>query len=81
MILQWHASFGVGTLTGVNDQGYKPPFPFTAKLNKLTVRDRPQLSPEDITSTSRSCRRPCAGRRRGNDPAAIAKRGAASVGR
>jgi len=26
-----------------------PPFPLTAKLNKLTVRiDRPRLSPEDI---------------------------------
>ena len=28
---------------------YKPPFPLTAKLNKLTIKvDRPQLSPEDI---------------------------------
>jgi hypothetical protein len=33
----------------VNDADYKPPFPLTAKLNKLTVKvDRPQLSPEDI---------------------------------
>jgi arylsulfatase len=36
-------------LTGVNDQDYKPPFPLTAKLNKLTINvDRPQLTPEDI---------------------------------
>ena len=36
------------TLTGVSDADYKPAFPLTAKLNKLTGRDRPQLSPEDI---------------------------------
>src|SRR6266481_2748592 len=51
MILQWDESFDVGsdTLTGVNDLDYQPPFPFTAKLNKLTIKvDRPQLSPEDI---------------------------------
>ena len=44
-------SFDIGsdTLTGVNDADYKPPFPLTAKLNKLTIKvDRPQLSPEDI---------------------------------
>jgi hypothetical protein len=28
---------------------YQPPFPLTAKLNKLTIKiDRPELSPEDI---------------------------------
>jgi arylsulfatase len=51
MILQWDESFDVGsdTLTGVNDADYQPPFAFTGKLNKLTVKlDRPQLSPEDI---------------------------------
>jgi len=51
MILQWDESFDIGsdTLTGVNDADYKPPFPLTAKLDKLTIRiDRPQLSPEDI---------------------------------
>jgi arylsulfatase len=51
MILQWDESFDVGsdTLTGVNDADYKPPFAFTGKLNKLTIRiDRPQLSPQDI---------------------------------
>jgi hypothetical protein len=36
MILQWDESFDIGsdTLTGVNDEDYKPPFPLTAKLNK-----------------------------------------------
>ena len=51
MILQWDESFDVGsdTLTGVNDEDYQPPFPLTAKLNKLTITvDRPELSPEDI---------------------------------
>jgi hypothetical protein len=51
MILQWDESFDIGsdTLTAVNDDDYKPPFPLTAKLNKLTIKvDRPQLSPEDI---------------------------------
>ena len=50
MILQWDESFDIGsdTLTGVNDADYKPPFPLTAKLNKLTIRlDRPQLSPAE----------------------------------
>ena len=51
MILQWDESFDVGsdTLTGVNDADYQPPFPLTAKLDKLTIKiDRPKLSPEDI---------------------------------
>jgi arylsulfatase len=51
MILQWDESFDVGsdTLTGVNDADYQPPFAFTGKLNKLTIKvNRPQLSPEDI---------------------------------
>ncbi len=51
MILQWDESFDVGsdTETGVNDADYKPPFTFTGKLNKLTLKlDRPQLSPADI---------------------------------
>ena len=51
MILQWDESFDIGsdTLTGVNDADYHPPFPLTAKLNKLTIKvDRPKLSPEDI---------------------------------
>jgi arylsulfatase len=51
IILQWDESFDIGsdTITGVNDADYLPPFPLTAKLNKLTIKvDRPKLSPEDI---------------------------------
>ena len=51
MILQWDESFDIGsdTITGIDDADYLPPFPLTAKLNKLTIKiDRPQLSPEDI---------------------------------
>jgi arylsulfatase len=51
MILQWDESFDIGsdTLTGVNDEDYTPPFPLTAKLNKLTIKvDRPKLSEDDI---------------------------------
>jgi arylsulfatase len=51
MILQWDESFDIGsdTLTGVNDADYKPPFPLTATLNKLTIKvDRPQMTEEDI---------------------------------
>ena len=50
MILQWDESFDIGsdTLTGVNDEDYRPPFPLTAKFNKLTIKvDRPQLSEAD----------------------------------
>jgi arylsulfatase len=50
-ILQWDEAFDIGsdTLTGVNDADYKPPFPLTAKFNKLTVKiDRPELSKADI---------------------------------
>jgi hypothetical protein len=36
-------------LTGVNDADYRPPFPLTAKHNKLTIKvDRPELSPDHI---------------------------------
>jgi arylsulfatase len=51
MILQWDEAFDIGsdTLTGVNDADYQPPFAFTGKLNKLTLKvDRPELSPADI---------------------------------
>jgi arylsulfatase len=51
MILQWDESFDVGsdTLTGVNDADYLPPFPLTAKLNKLTIKvARPELTPAEI---------------------------------
>lgn len=51
IILQWDESFDIGsdTITGIDDADYQPPFTFTGKLNKLTIKlDRPQLSPEDI---------------------------------
>lgn len=51
MILQWDESCDIGsdTLTGVSDADYRPPFPLTAKLNRLTIDvDRSQLSAEDI---------------------------------
>ncbi|MEJ2168978.1 MAG: hypothetical protein P8X90_25965, partial [Desulfobacterales bacterium] len=51
IILQWDESFDIGsdTITGINDRDYLPPFPLTAKFNKLTIKiDRPQLSPEEI---------------------------------
>ena len=64
-ILQWDESFDIGsdTLTGVNDEDYKPPFPLTAKLNKLTLKiDRPQLSPEDIKKLEEAMKNMEAGR-------------------
>jgi hypothetical protein len=59
MILQWDESFDIGsdTLTGVNDADYRPPFPLTAKFNKLTIKiDRPQLSPADIKKLQEAMR-------------------------
>jgi arylsulfatase len=51
MILQWDESFDIGSdsLTGVNDEDYKPPFAFTGTLEKLTLLvNRPELSEADI---------------------------------
>lgn len=46
-----YAAKGAGTLTGVNDEDYQPPFRFTGKLNQLTIRlDRPTLSASEIRS-------------------------------
>lgn len=59
MILQWDESFDIGsdTLTGVNDADYKPPFTFTGKLDKLTIKvDRPKLSPADIKKLEEAMR-------------------------
>ena len=59
MTLQWDESFDIGsdTLTGVNDADYQPPFRFTGKLNKLTIKiDRPQLSAADIKSLEAAMR-------------------------
>lgn len=59
MILQWDESFDIGsdTLTGVNDADYHPPFPLTAKLDKLTIKvNRPQLPPEEIKKLEEAMR-------------------------
>ncbi|MEO8507387.1 MAG: arylsulfatase, partial [Betaproteobacteria bacterium] len=65
LILQWDESFDMGsdTITGVNDDDYQPPFPLTAKFNKLTIKiDRPQLSPADIKTFEEAMKRVAAGR-------------------
>lgn len=65
IILQWDESFDVGsdTITGVNDADYKPPFPLTAALDKLTITvDRPQLSPEEIKKLDAGLKKVEAGR-------------------
>jgi arylsulfatase len=57
IILAWDEAFDIGsdTLTGVNDEDYKPPFPLTAKLDRLTIKiDRPQLSEKDIQTLEKS---------------------------
>lgn len=59
MILQWAEIFDIGsdTLTGVNGADYKPPFPLTAKLNKLTIKLKwPQLSGKDIKELQQKLR-------------------------
>jgi arylsulfatase len=65
IILQWDESFDIGsdTITGINDADYKPPFPLTAKFNKLTIKiDRPQLSPEDIKKLEEGMKKAALGR-------------------
>ncbi len=65
IILQWDESFDIGsdTITGVNDADYTPPFPLTAKLDKLTIKvDRPQLSPEEIKKLEDGMKKVAAGR-------------------
>jgi len=65
IILQWEESFDIGsdTITGVNDADYTPPFPLTAKFNKLTITiDRPQLSPEEIKELEAGLKKIEAGR-------------------
>jgi arylsulfatase A-like enzyme len=65
IILQWDESFDIGsdTLTGVNDADYHPPFPLTAKLNKLTITiDRPKLSPEEIKKLEAGMKKVALGR-------------------
>ena len=50
LILQWDETFDIGADTGtpVDDQDYQVPFPFTGKIEKLTIKvEEPQLTPED----------------------------------
>jgi arylsulfatase len=49
--LQFDETFDIGSDMGtpVDDNDYQCPFPFTGKLNKLTIKiQHPQLTPEDI---------------------------------
>lgn len=65
IILQWDESFDIGsdTITGVNDADYKPPFPLTAGLDKLTITvDRPVLSPEEVEKLKAGMNKVAAGR-------------------
>jgi arylsulfatase len=65
IILQWDESFDIGsdTITGIDDADYKPPFPLTAKFNKLTIKiDRPQLSPADIKKLEEGMKQAVLGR-------------------
>jgi len=65
IILQWDESFDIGqdTITGINDADYLPPFPLTAKFNKLTIKiDRPQLSKADIEKMEKALKAVEAGR-------------------
>jgi arylsulfatase len=65
MILQWDEAFDIGsdTLTGVNDEDYQPPFTFTGKLDKLTIKvDRPQLTPDQIRQLEAGMEKMNAGR-------------------
>ena len=48
--LPFDQTFNVATsgATPVDDRDYKAPFPFTGKINKVTLAvDRPKLTPED----------------------------------
>ena len=65
IILQWDESFDIGsdTITGVNDADYKPPFPLTAELEKLTITvNRPVLSPDEIEKLKKGMEKVAAGR-------------------
>jgi arylsulfatase len=51
LILAWDESLDVGSDTGtpVDDADYQVPFPFTGKIQRITLNvDRPQLTPEDV---------------------------------
>jgi len=51
LVLPLDQTFYIGSSTGtpLDDEDYRIPFPFTGKINKLTISvDRPKLTPEDI---------------------------------
>jgi len=51
LILQWDENLDIGADTGtpVDDQDYQVPFPFSGKIEKLTLTiNRPKLTPADI---------------------------------
>jgi hypothetical protein len=55
----WTDTFSVGTDVGtpVDDADFQSPFPFTGKLDKLTIKLRPeQLTPEDRELLGRTVR-------------------------
>ena len=54
---------GSDTITGVNDDDYKPPFTFTGKIVKITLTiDRPKLKPEDIKKLEEAMKKAAATR-------------------
>ena len=54
---------GSDTLTSVNEEDYKPPFTFTAKIKKITLTiDRPKLTPEDIKKLEEAMKKAAAGK-------------------
>ena len=51
LVLPLDQTFSIGSAidTPLDDRDYRIPFPFTGKINKLTISvDRPKLTPEDV---------------------------------
>jgi arylsulfatase len=51
LTLPWDETFDIGSDTGtpIDDQDYQVPFPFTGKIDKLTIAvDAPKLTPDDV---------------------------------
>ena len=59
LILQWDETFDIGADTGtpVDDEDYQVPFPFTGKLDKLTIAWIARSSPPRTSSSWRKRRR------------------------
>jgi arylsulfatase A-like enzyme len=59
LILQWDENLDVGSDTGtpVDDSDYQVPFPFTGKINKITLTiNRPKLTPADEKNLMQAAR-------------------------